>query len=92
MDWEYHYPTVKIPTFLALKNLRPEDQIALFTFKCGKPNVFEKLSDFTYDRLSIAEQIDKIKLDVNSGYICDALYRTSLYLREKAPVRRCAIL
>ena len=81
-------PLLQLSSLLALKNLKPEDQSALFKF-C---EYWEKAVDLTTDRLSVAGGITKIKSGGNGTQIFKALYKTANYLHEKAPGRRRAII
>ena len=62
-------PLLQLSSLLALKNLKPEDQSALFKF-C---EYWEKAVDLTTDRLSVAGGITKIKSGGNGTQIFKAL-------------------
>jgi VWFA-related protein len=93
-----HLPDLQIAAFLSLKNLKPEDQVALFAVRSSTnigmvPSHLEKLSDFTMDRLFIAEKISNIKAPERSHTnIFNALYYAARYIRDEIPDRRCAVI
>jgi VWFA-related protein len=82
-----YVPMLQLAAQLSLRHLRPEDQVALFSFGEG----CQKLSDLTGDHLLIAEKINTITTEGGTN-IYDAIRDVALYLREKAPNRRRAII
>jgi VWFA-related protein len=70
-----------------LSLLKPEDQVALFSFT-EKPELEQAL---TADRQALAEDIAAI-MPGGGTDISDALYEASLYLGQAAPGRRHAIV
>jgi len=85
------FPRLQISSFLALRNLKPEDQVALFSFS----DICTQQVKLTTDRLSIAEKISKIRVNTIRGHntnIYGALQKTARYLLENAPDRRRAII
>ena len=84
---KYTFVNLKLAALLSLKTLKPEDQVALFSFTTGAT----KNNDLTVDRLLIAEKINKIEPNENLTYGFKALYNTARYLHKNANNRRCAI-
>jgi VWFA-related protein len=82
-----HMPMLQLAALLSLRHLRPEDQLALFSFDDGT----KKICDLTQDRILIAEKINKIKGGGGTN-IYDAIRDAARYLRKKAPDRRRAII
>ena len=82
-----YLPVLKIAGLSALRRLKQEDRVALFSFD----EMRQKLCDLTEDRLQIAEKIGQIAL---GGYtnIYDAIYEASQYLKNRAPGFRRAIV
>ncbi len=78
---------VRDAAFDTLSQLKPNDEVALFSFasKC------ERLQDLTTDRQRIAEAIGGI-YSGGSTDITDALFDAALYLGRAAPNRRHAII
>ncbi len=70
-----------------LAALKPEDQVALFTFS----NVVEKRADLTADKGAIAERLEGLTVG-GSTNLNDALYEAARYLGERAPAMRRAII
>jgi len=82
-----YFPLLQISSILALKNLKPEDQVALFAFSTNCDQVVE----LTTDRLLIANKISKLNIEGGTE-IFNALYKTARYLLKNAPDRRRAII
>ncbi len=82
-----YLPVLQIAAILSLRHLKPEDQVALFSFDSN----CTKLSDLTQDRLLIAEKINTIKIGGGTN-IYDAIYSTARYLSSEAPNHRRAII
>ena len=81
------FPLLQIAALLSLKNLKPEDQVALFAFS----DSCKKLNDLTEDRLLIASKVSK--LDAGGGTdIFRALSKTARFLHKEAPDRRRAVI
>jgi len=70
-----------------LSQLKPEDQVALFSFA----GTSERLEDLTTDRERIADDIATITAG-GSTNITDALYQAAVYLGRAAPNSRHAIV
>jgi Ca-activated chloride channel homolog len=71
----------------ALRHLKTEDQVALFSFSYNDT----KLSDLTEDRALIAEKIGNISVG-GSTNVYDSICNTVRYLKKNAPGRRRAII
>jgi VWFA-related protein len=83
-----YLPSLKIAAFSALRRLKPEDQVALFSF-AGSPS---RLCDLTNDRLLMAERISKIGIEQSGTNIYYAIYDAAAYLKKTAPRLRRAII
>ncbi len=82
-----YLPVLQIAAASALRRLKPEDQVMLYSFNSS----ILRLSDLTEDRVLIAEKIGKIKVAFGTniyGTIFDAANR----LKKNAPYRRRAII
>ena len=74
-------------TFSALRALKSDDQVALFTFSSD----VEILEDLTTDKRRVADHIES--LDAGGGTnINDALFLAAEYLRKEAPKARRVII
>jgi len=73
--------------YRALQQLKPGDQVALFSFA----NTVERLEDLTTDRRQIADGIARIRAG-GSTDIIDALFDAVAYLAKVAPERRRAVI
>lgn len=82
-----YFPFLQIAALLSLKNLKPEDQVALFAFS----DSCKKLNDLTEDRLLIASKVSKLKVG-GGTYLFRALSKTARFLHKEAPDRRRAII
>jgi VWFA-related protein len=82
-----YMPVLQISAVSSLRQLKPEDQVALFAFDYS----VSKINDLTEDRSLIAEKIGKIKNQLGTN-IYDAIYEATRYLKKKAPQRRRAII
>jgi VWFA-related protein len=71
----------------ALKALKKEDEVALFTFT----NNADKRVDLTHDKLEVSDQIEFFEAGGGTN-INDALYDAARYLREKAPAARRVVV
>ncbi len=71
----------------ALRQLKPGDQVALFSFA----NSVERVVDLTTDRDRIAAGIDRIRAG-GSTDIIDAIFEATTYLAKAAPDHRRAII
>ncbi len=71
----------------ALKALKQDDEVALFTFT----ERVEKRVDLTHDKLAVSDQIEFFEAGGGTN-INDALYRAARYLREEAPAARRVIV
>lgn len=82
-----YLPILQIAAASALRRLRSDDQVMLYSFNSS----ISRLSDLTEDRLLIAEKIGKIKVALGTniyGTIFDAANR----LKKNAPNRRRVII
>ncbi len=71
----------------ALKALKKEDEVALFTFT----QYVNKRTDLTRDKLAVSDQIEFF--DAGGGTnINDGVYEAARYLREQAPAARRVIV
>jgi Ca-activated chloride channel family protein len=82
-----YLPQLRTAALTALQHLKPEDQVALFSFDMNPA----QFSDLTQDHLLLAQMIGKIPGGVGTN-IYDALYDSAQYLHEKAADRRRAII
>jgi len=73
--------------YRALQQLKPGDQVALFSFA----GTVERLEDLTTDRRQIADGIARIRAG-GSTDIIDALFDAVAYLAKVAPERRRAVI
>jgi Ca-activated chloride channel homolog len=80
-------PVLQISGISALRRLKPEDQVTLYSFNLNP----KRLVDLTDDRVKIADEIDKIKIAFSTN-INDSLYNAANYLSNKAPNNRRAII
>ena len=71
----------------ALAQLKPDDQVALFSFAAG----VERVEDLTTDRQRIADGIARVRAGGGTN-IVDALHDSVAYLARMAPDRRHAII
>jgi Ca-activated chloride channel homolog len=86
-----YLPSLQIAAVSALRQLKPEDQVALFSFAGDH----WKNSDLTQDRDLIAEKIGKFIIKTKCGCetnIYDTIYDAARYLKKAAPRRRRAII
>jgi Ca-activated chloride channel homolog len=70
-----------------LPKLKPEDQVALFTFS----NVVEKRADLSTDKGAVAERLGGLTIG-GSTNLNDAIYEAARYLAERAPAMRRVII
>jgi VWFA-related protein len=70
-----------------LPKLKPEDQVALFTFS----NIVEKRAYLTADKSAIAERLGGLTVG-GSTNLNDAIYEAARYLAERAPAMRRVII
>ena len=82
-----YLPLIQIASGAFLRNLDPEDQVALFSFD-AEPR---RLCDLTYDRVLIAQKISKFKFQFGTD-LFGAIFYAGKYLQENAPNRRRAII
>jgi VWFA-related protein len=82
-----YLPVLQLAAVSALRRLKTEDQVALFSFTDRDI----KLSDLTEDRPLIAEKIGKISVG-GSANVYDSIYNTVRYLRKNAPDHHRAII
>jgi VWFA-related protein len=71
----------------ALKALKKEDEVALFTFT----QYVDKRVDLTRDKLEVSDQIEFFEAEGGTN-INDGVYEAARYLREKAPAARRVIV
>jgi VWFA-related protein len=82
-----YLPVLQIAAASALRRLKSEDQVMLYTFNSS----IIKLNDLTEDRLLIAEKIGKIKVAFQTN-LYGTVFEAAQYLRKNAPNRRRAII
>jgi VWFA-related protein len=80
-------PILQIAGISALRRLKPEDQVTLYTFNLNP----KRLVNLTDDRVKIADEISKIQIAFMTN-IWDSLYNAANYLADKAPNNRRAII
>jgi VWFA-related protein len=78
---------LRYATLTALKSLKPEDQVALFTFA----SQVERRVPLTRDKLEVSDQIEYFRTGGGTN-INRALYDAARYLREQAPAARRVIV
>jgi Ca-activated chloride channel family protein len=78
---------LRYATLSVLKALKPEDQVALFTFN----DDVQRRVDLTHDKRQVADQIIASGRGMGTN-INDAIYQAAAYLRETAPAARRVIL
>jgi VWFA-related protein len=71
----------------ALKALKKEDEVALFTFTSN----VDKRVDLTRDKLAVSDQIEFFEAEGGTN-INDALYEAARYLRARGPAARRVIV
>jgi Ca-activated chloride channel family protein len=71
----------------ALAQLKPDDQVALFSFAAG----VERVEDLTKDRQRIADGIARVRAGGGTNII-DALHDSVAYLAKMAPDHRHAVI
>lgn len=80
---------LQIAALSALRQLKPEDQVVLYSFDIRR----RRLTDLTQDRALIAEQISRIRIpDTYGTFVYDPIADAALYLAKKAPGMRHAII
>jgi Ca-activated chloride channel homolog len=87
---EPYLPTLKKSALSMLGHLRPEDQVALFSFS-WTPVILRGL---TTDRITVVNEIKKITTGVGRGTtnIYESIHDVAAYLAENAPNRRRAVI
>lgn len=78
---------LRYASFTALRTLKPEDQVALFTFT----SEVELLEDLTTDKRRIADHFESLEAGGGTN-INDALFLAAEYLRKEAPKARRVII
>ena len=78
---------LRFATQTALRSLKPEDEVALFTFT----NRVERNVELTRDKRSISDQIEFFTAG-GSTNINGAIYEAANYLREQSPAARRVII
>jgi Ca-activated chloride channel homolog len=78
---------LQIAALSALRRLKPEDQVSLFSFS----DQCTKVCDLTEDRLLVAKKINQLGI-MGSTNVHGALKTVSHYLKNKAPGYRRAII
>jgi Ca-activated chloride channel homolog len=84
---EPYLPVLQIAAASALRRLKPEDQVMLYSFS---QNTY-RLNDLTEDRYVIAEKIGKIKVALGTN-IYGTINDAANFLKKHAPNRRRAII
>ncbi|MGO9639864.1 MAG: VWA domain-containing protein [Candidatus Acidiferrales bacterium] len=74
-------------TEIALRSLKPEDEVALFTFSSD----VNRVVDLTHDKQKVADAMENIEAG-GSTDINDAIYDAAEYLRAQAPMMRRVIV
>lgn len=87
---EPYLPTLKKSALSVLGHLRPEDQVALFSFS-WTPVILRGL---TADHIAIVNEIKKITTGVGRGTtnIYESIHDVAAYLAENAPAHRRAVI
>jgi VWFA-related protein len=78
---------LRYASFTALRTLKPEDQVALFTFT----SEVELLEDLTTDKRRVADHFETLEAGGGTN-INDALFLAAEYLRKEAPKARRVII
>jgi VWFA-related protein len=78
---------LRYASMAALKALKKEDEVALFTFTSN----VDKRVDLTRDKLAVSDQIEFFEAG-GSTNINDGVYEAAKYLLEKAPAARRVIV
>jgi VWFA-related protein len=78
---------LRYASFTALRALKPEDQVALFTFT----SEVELLEDLTTDKRRVADHFETLEASGGTN-INDALFLAAEYLRKEAPKARRVII
>jgi Ca-activated chloride channel family protein len=78
---------LRYATITALKALKPEDEVALFTFTSEA----ELRVELTRDKSAVSEQIEFFTAGGGTN-INDAVYEAARYLREERPAARRAVV
>ena len=82
-----YLPVLQIAGGSALRHLKSDDQVALYSFN-AKP---KRIGNLTNDRVQVAKEIGKFEFQYGTD-IYYAIRDAANYLREKAPNRRRAII
>ncbi len=85
---EKHLNELQIAALTALRRLKAEDQVALYSFSGG----YRKLSNLTADRLHIAKLLSHLSIMEGGTDIFYALQDATRYLKRAAPHHRRAII
>ncbi len=78
---------LRYATQTALRTLKPEDQVALFTFT----HEVERRVDLSRDKRTVADQIETFSAG-GSTNINGAIFEAARYLKDKAPAARRVII
>jgi VWFA-related protein len=82
-----YLPVLQVAAASALRRLRPEDQVALYTFS----SKITRLCDLTEDRLRLAKKVGEIKTSLGTD-LFGCVFDAADYLRKNAPQRRRAMI
>jgi VWFA-related protein len=82
-----YLPLLQVAAASALRRLKPEDQVVLYSFNSG----ISRHGDLTEDRIQIADRIGKIQVALGTN-IYGTIFEAANYLYKKAPRRRRAII
>jgi len=82
-----HLHELQLAAIMALRRLTPEDQVALYAFAWS----FERLSNLTQNRPSIAEIVGKLSTQGGTD-IYGTVYDAAQYLKQHAPNHRRAMI
>lgn len=82
-----YLPMLQVAAASALRRLKPEDQVVLYSFNSR----ISRHGDLTQDRIQIADKIGKIQVALGTN-IYGTIFEAANYLCKKAPRRRRAII
>ena len=78
---------LRYATLSALKVLKPEDQVALFTFTDG----VDQRVELTHDKREVSDVFEDVSVGGGTN-INDAVYEAAHYLKQQAPAARRVII
>jgi Ca-activated chloride channel family protein len=84
-----YLPMLQVATLSAMRLLKPEDEVVLFSFDVYR----QRLTDLTRDRQRIVEELKDIKVANQIGTIMyDTIAEAASYLKKEAPNSQHAII